>query len=57
MIFNDTAYRRKVEWLQNKEPISEDRTPDDLVKKLNTIQSVIDATTLYQEIEFALRMA
>ncbi|MHA1211229.1 MAG: hypothetical protein ACTSSH_02095 [Candidatus Heimdallarchaeota archaeon] len=56
-IFNDTAYRRKVEWLQNKEPISEDRTPEDLVKRLNTIQSVIDATSLYQEIEFALRMA
>jgi len=56
-IFNDTAYRRKVEWLNNKNPIPLEKTPPELQKRLKTIQSVIDASDLYQEIEFTLRIA
>lgn len=56
-IFSDTAYRRKVEWLNDKKPISKDLATEDLQKKLKTILSVIDASVLYQEIEFALRHA
>ncbi len=56
-IYNDTAFRRKVEWLNNKEPVSQEKTPEDLLKRLKTIQAVIDASDLYQEIEFALRIS
>ncbi|HUT79848.1 MAG TPA: hypothetical protein VMZ29_01495 [Candidatus Bathyarchaeia archaeon] len=56
-IFNDTAYRRKVEWLNNKTPIASNKTPEDLLKRLKSIQAVINASDLYQEIEFAIRMS
>ena len=56
-IFNDTAYRRKVEWLNNKKPIPEENMTDELKTRLKTLQSVIDASDLYMEIEFALRHA
>ncbi len=56
-IYNDTAFRRKVEWLNNKESVSQEKTPEDLLKRLKTIQAVIDASDLYQEIEFALRIS
>ncbi len=56
-IFNDTAFRRKVEWLNKKEPFPLERTPDDLQKRMKTLQSVIEATDLYAEISFIVRMA
>ena len=56
-IFSDTAYRRKIEWLNDKKPVSKDLATEDLQKKLKTILSIIDASVLYQEIEFALRHA
>jgi predicted Mrr-cat superfamily restriction endonuclease len=56
-IFSDTAYERKVEWLNNKEPISPEKTPEELQTRLKSVQSVIDASDLYQEIEFALRIS
>ncbi|MBN1328694.1 MAG: hypothetical protein JXA54_04395 [Candidatus Heimdallarchaeota archaeon] len=56
-IFNDTAYRRKVEWLNNKLPVASNRTPEDLLRRLKSIQAVINASDLYQEIEFAIRMS
>lgn len=54
-IFNDTAYRRKVEWLNDKKPVPQEMTTEELQKKMKSILSVIDATVLYDEIEFALR--
>ncbi|MGC9777858.1 MAG: hypothetical protein HZR80_01285 [Candidatus Heimdallarchaeota archaeon] len=56
-IYNDTAFRRKVEWLNNKKPVSQEKTPEDLLKRLKSIQAVIDASDLYQEIEFTLRIS
>jgi predicted Mrr-cat superfamily restriction endonuclease len=56
-IFNDTAYRRKVEWLNNKNPIPLEKTVPEVQTRLKTLQTVIDATDLYQEIEFAMRIA
>lgn len=56
-IFNDTAYRRKVEWLNNKKPVPFEKMTPELQKKLKIIQSVIDATPYYQEIEFSMRIA
>ena len=56
-IFNDTAFRRKVNWLNKKTPFPLERTPDDLLKRMKTIQSVIEATDLYEEISFMVRMA
>lgn len=56
-IFSDTAYERKVEWLNNNEPISPEKTPEELQTRLKSVQSVIDASDLYQEIEFALRIS
>ena len=41
----------KESYIRNK---SEDK---DLLKRLKTIQAVIDASDLYQEIEFALRIS
>jgi len=56
-IFNDTAYRRKVEWLNNKKLVPMDLVTDELKKRLKSLQRVIDASDLYIEIEFALRHA
>lgn len=56
-IFSDTAYRRKVEWLNDKKVISIDMTTEELQKKLKSLQQVLDVTDLYIEIEFALRHA
>lgn len=56
-IFNDTAYRRKVEWLNNSNPVPLEKTVPEVQKRLKTLQSVIEATDLYQEIEFAMRIA
>ncbi|MHA1502951.1 MAG: hypothetical protein ACTSSB_14045 [Candidatus Heimdallarchaeota archaeon] len=56
-IFNDTSFRRKIEWLNKKEPFPLERTPDDLVKRMKSVQSVIEATDLYDEISFIVRMA
>ncbi|TET27235.1 MAG: hypothetical protein E3J70_12500 [Candidatus Heimdallarchaeota archaeon] len=56
-IFNDTAYQRKVQWLNNKEPITLEKTPEDVQKRLKSVQAVIDASDLYQEIEFAMRIS
>jgi len=56
-IFNDTAYRRKVEWLNNKKIIPMNLVTDELKKRLKSLQRVIDASDLYIEIEFALRHA
>ena len=56
-IFNDTAFRRKIDWLNKKEPFPLERTPDDLQKRMKTLQSVIEATDLYAEISFIVRMA
>ncbi len=56
-IFNDTAYQRKVHWLNNKEPITLEKTPEEVQTRLKTVQSVIDASDLYQEIEFAMRIS
>ena len=56
-IFNDTAYQRKVQCLNNKEPIPLEKTPEEVQTRLKTLQSVIDASDLYQEIEFAMRIS
>ncbi|MHA1365926.1 MAG: hypothetical protein ACTSP5_05870 [Candidatus Heimdallarchaeota archaeon] len=56
-IFNDTSFRRKIDWLNKKEPFPLERTPDDLLKRMKSIQSVIEATDLYDEISFIVRMA
>ncbi|NHK30743.1 MAG: hypothetical protein FK730_05290 [Asgard group archaeon] len=56
-IFNDTAYRRKVEWLNEKRPIPLEKTVPEVQTRLKTLQTVIEATDLYQEIEFAMRIA
>ena len=56
-IFNATAYRRKVEWLNNKKLVPMDLVTDELKKRLKSLQRVIDASDLYIEIEFALRHA
>lgn len=56
-IFNDTAYRRKVEWLNDKKVISIDMTTEELQRKLKSLQQVLDVSDLYIEIEFALRHA
>ena len=56
-IFNDTAYQRKVQWLHNKEPITLAKTPEKVQTRLKTVQAVIDASDLYQEIEFAMRIS
>ncbi|NHJ47095.1 MAG: hypothetical protein FK733_04835 [Asgard group archaeon] len=56
-IYNDTAYRRKVEWLNKKQPVPLDKAVPEVQTRLKTLQAVIDATDLYQEIEFALRIA
>lgn len=56
-IFNDTAFRRKVEWLNQKRPVPPEKTTDELLKKLKSKNFVLDATDLYQEIEFAMRIS
>ena len=56
-IFNDTAYRRKVEWLNNGNPVPLEKTVPEVQRRLKTLQTVIETTDLYQEIEFAMRIA
>ena len=56
-IFNDTAYRRKVEWLNKKEIVPFEKMTDELKQKLKSIQSIVDVTDAYQEIEFAMRIS
>ena len=40
-----------------KQPITLAKTPEDVQTRLKTVQSVIDASDLYQEIEFAMRIS
>ncbi|MEA2070470.1 MAG: hypothetical protein U9O98_04190 [Asgard group archaeon] len=56
-IYNDTAYRRKVKWLNGKNPVPMEKTTDEIKKKLRSPKVVIDASEILQEIEFSLRIS
>lgn len=53
----DTAFRRHVEWLNNKKPIPRDQAPSALYSRMKVRQTVARATDLRPEIESVLALA
>lgn len=54
---DDTSYRRSVEWLNNKQPISRQIARSALISRMKTQGTSVDATDLLEEIEECLSLA
>lgn len=56
-ISEDTAYRRSVKWLNNKNPIPRDLAKSALISRMKTYGTTVSATDLLAEIEECLHTA
>ena len=54
---NDSCYRRRVEWLNNKQPIPRKLARSRLISRMRTQQTSADASDLIEEIANALELA
>ena len=56
-VADDTAHRRKVKWLNNKEPIPRKYAKSALQSRMKAYQTCVDATDLIDEIEDVIAYA
>jgi len=57
MVHEDTAYRRKVHWLNDKQPLSRQLAHSALLARMKTQGTSAEATDLLQEVQDCLKVA